>query len=127
MNRRKVFDNHFNELLYGNFIPNSSVLIRRRVFDKIGLINITDNLRGIEDYEFWLRIAHKCKLEYIDLPLIQYRVHANNITFSRSFETARAISVVNHIKKSINIPKAMLIRTMAVQYSKYWIYRLIDR
>jgi glycosyltransferase involved in cell wall biosynthesis len=127
LNRRKVFNNHFNELLYGNFIPNSSVLIRRTVFDKIGLINTTDNLRGIEDYEFWLRIAHKCKLEYIDLPLIQYRVHANNITFSRSFETARAIIVVNHIKKSTNIPKALLIRIIAVQYSKYLIYKLIDR
>jgi teichuronic acid biosynthesis glycosyltransferase TuaG len=127
LNRRKVFDNHFNELLYGNFIPNSSVLIRRTVFDKIGLINFSYNFRGIEDYEYWLRIAYKCKLKYIDLPLIQYRVHTNNITYSRSFETARAISVINHIKKSTNIPKMLFARIMAIQYFKYLIYRLINR
>ncbi len=127
LNRRKVFDNHFSELLYGNFIPNSSVLIRKTVFDRVGLINVLDIFRGIEDYEFWLRVAHQCKLVYIDLPLIQYRVHSNNITYSRSLETARAIKVVNYVNKSIHIPKALLIRTMAIQYSKYWVYRLIGR
>ncbi len=127
LNRRKVFDNHFNELLYGNFIPNSSVLIRRTVFDKIGLINISDEFRGIEDYEFWFRIARNCKLEYIDLPLIQYRVHADNITYSRSFETRRAIRVINHIKKFNTIPNTLLIRVIIFQYIKYWIYRLIEK
>jgi glycosyltransferase involved in cell wall biosynthesis len=127
LNRRKVINGHFNELLYGNFIPNSSVLIKKDVFDRIGLINTANVFRGIEDYEFWLRLSYNCSLLYIDSPLIQYRVHSSNITYSRSYETARAINVIKHLNKLLNIPKWLLLKVLIIQYSKYWIYRLIRR
>ena len=127
LNRRKIHYDHFNKLLYGNFIPNSSVLIRKDVFEKVGLIDTTEVFRGIEDYEFWLRLSYRCSLLYIDYPLIQYRVHSNNITYSRSMETARAIIVIKHINKLLIIPKILLFKVLIVQYSKYLIYRFIWR
>jgi teichuronic acid biosynthesis glycosyltransferase TuaG len=127
LNRRKVFRNHFRELLYGNFIPNSSVLIKKTILDKVGLINVSDIFRGIEDYEFWLRLAYHGNLLYIDQPLIKYRVHSSNITYSRSLETARAIKVVKHVSGIINISRILLIKTIFIQYIKYCIYKLIGR
>jgi len=127
LNRRKVFHNHFRELLYGNFIPNSSVLIKKVIFDKVGLINVSDIFRGIEDYEFWLRLSYQGKLLYIDQPLIRYRVHSSNITYSRSLETARAIKVLKHVSGLINIPRILLMKTMFIQYIKYYVYRLMGR
>lgn len=124
LNRRKIFSNHFYELLKGNVIPNSSVLIRRRVFDSVGFINTDPMFRGIEDYEFWLRIAHDFPMLYIDQPLIKYRVHSNNITFSRSLETKRAIGVVRHVGRLFGISYGLL-PTLIVQYAKYWTYKLL--
>ncbi|MBK9161531.1 MAG: glycosyltransferase [Nitrosomonadales bacterium] len=124
LNRRKIFNNHFYELLKGNVIPNSSVLIRRSVFDRVGFINTDPVWRGIEDYEFWLRVAHEFPLLYIDQPLIQYRVHSNNITFSRSLETRRAIGVVRHVGRLFGISYGLL-PTLVIQYAKYWTYKLL--
>jgi glycosyltransferase involved in cell wall biosynthesis len=124
LNRRKIFSNHFYELLKGNVIPNSSVLIRRSVFDSVGFINTDPMFRGIEDYEFWLRIAHDFPMLYVDQPLIKYRVHSNNITFSRSLETMRAIGVVRHVGRIFGISYGLL-PTLIVQYAKYWTYKLL--
>lgn len=125
LNRRRIFSNHFNQLLRGNFIPNSSVLIRKSVFDRVGMINTDSTFRGIEDYEFWLRVSHEFIMLYIDQPLIQYRVHTNNITFSRSLETGRAIGVVHHINKKIGISRMLLFKTLSIQYAKYWAYKAL--
>jgi glycosyltransferase involved in cell wall biosynthesis len=126
LNRRKIFSNHFHELLKGNAIPNSSVLIRRDIFGSVGFINTDPLFRGIEDYEFWLRIAHDFPMLYIDQPLIKYRVHSNNITFSRSLETKRAIGVVRHIGRLFGISSGLL-PTLIVQYAKYWTYKLLKK
>jgi glycosyltransferase involved in cell wall biosynthesis len=125
LNRRKIFKNHFQQLLYGNFIPNSSVLIRKTIISTAGMINTNTIFRGIEDYEYWLRLSHAFQIEYIDEPLIQYRVHNSNITYSRSLETERAIKVIKHINNNLEVPHMLFIKTLFFQYAKYWIYKLL--
>ncbi len=70
--------NVFNELLYTNFIPTSTVMVRSEVFDDVGLFN--PMLRISQDYDLWIRIAETCPIDFIDQPLAKYRLHCEGIS-----------------------------------------------
>ena len=77
--KKVVKANHFRTLLYGNFIANSSVVVRRSVLEDVGPFNTDAFLHGAEDYEMWLRIAHRYPLVGLDECLITYRIHGKNL------------------------------------------------
>ncbi len=69
----------FCYLLLGDHIPNSTVMIRRECVDKIGLLNESRELVAVEDYEYWLRLAHSFPIKGIAKQMAFYRVHGNNL------------------------------------------------
>lgn len=44
-------------LINGNAIPNSSVVFKSDIIRKVGLIAEEPELKGVEDFDFWLRIS----------------------------------------------------------------------
>lgn len=75
--------NILKHLIKGNFIPTSSVVMRRSIF---GIIDgFADNSRfyTVEDYEFWLRVATITKFDYVSDSLVKYRVHKDQLSGSR--------------------------------------------
>ena len=68
----------FEELFKKNRIAVLTVLIRKTIFEEIGLFN--EQLSGVDDYDMWLRIAFKYPIKYIDLSLACYRFHDNNVS-----------------------------------------------
>jgi glycosyltransferase involved in cell wall biosynthesis len=64
------------DLLKENFLNTNNVLIRRDVFNTLGMFDI--NIVFSEDYEMWLRIAEKYMIGYVDLILTKYRLHSTN-------------------------------------------------
>lgn len=44
-------------LVRGNAIPNSSVVFKRTIMDQIGFISEDNELKGVEDFDYWLKIA----------------------------------------------------------------------
>lgn len=70
----------FPGLLYENFIPILTVLMRRVIFETNGPLNEDPCIRGAEDYEYWLRAALKFDFGYIDEPLALYRVHGECVS-----------------------------------------------
>jgi glycosyltransferase involved in cell wall biosynthesis len=125
MNRRKVLEGHFIQLLRGNFFPNSSVLIRRSVFQKIGMLTEDPTLR--EDFEMWLRISKVYRLMGIEKSLIRYRVHATNAAGNRAAETLRAIRTVKSIAMKMQIPRYIIWPNLAFQFIKYFLYLVTRR
>jgi glycosyltransferase involved in cell wall biosynthesis len=65
-------------LLRGNFITNSSAMIRRSCVDKVGYFN--ENLRGSDDYDMWVRIAEHYGIYYLKKVLIKKRLHNSNFS-----------------------------------------------
>jgi glycosyltransferase involved in cell wall biosynthesis len=65
----------FDWLLTGNFITGSGsmVLIRRKVFDDVGLFR--EDFKIGEDWEMWLRIARKYEIDFVPDYLAAIRVH----------------------------------------------------
>lgn len=67
-----------NNLLVENSIGTSSVVLKKEIFHELGGFN-TD-LRALQDWDLWLRIAEKYQACYIDQPLVYYRVHTSSVS-----------------------------------------------
>jgi len=73
----------YRNLLSANFIPTSSVVIRRSVLDRTGpfLEQIgPSRLWYCDDYELWLRIAKICEIDFINPNLVRHRIHPNQLS-----------------------------------------------
>lgn len=64
----KVETNIFEASLSHCIIAPSSVLMHKSLFDSVGLFD--ESLEVCEDYDLWLRIAHKHKIGLVDKKLI---------------------------------------------------------
>ena len=122
MNRRVICMPQFIGLLQGNFIPNSSVLIKKSVFDELGLLNESAELR--EDYEMWLRVSKNYKIVSTQQSLVRYRLHRSNIAGSKIAETKRAIRTLQSLVRSLDIPFYLYFPNLLVHYLKLFFYSI---
>lgn len=68
-------------LLSGNIIGNSSVVVRRSLLIKVGLIDTSKKMITSEDYNMHLKIAEiSNNFKYINKCLGTYRIHPDNIS-----------------------------------------------
>ena len=68
-------------LLFSNSILNSSVMITRDLFNKVGYLDENLSLRAIEDYQYWLRAYFKgLKFHFLKDKLVYYRFHSKRIS-----------------------------------------------
>jgi len=68
-----------HELCVRNWIGTAStVCLRRRCFDDVGLFD--EEMEFGEEYDMWIRIAHRFDFRYIDKVLVRYGVHSNRLS-----------------------------------------------
>lgn len=72
--RGKVLD----KLIERCFPQTSTLLIKREVFDQVGLFDV--NLPNCQDYDMLFRIAAKFDFEVVNQPLAKYRIHPTQIS-----------------------------------------------
>lgn len=73
---RGAVASHF---VWGNFVPTSTVVVRRRCFEESGLFAVTQPVSA--DYLKWFQIAARHELDYVDDgPVADYTVHAGGIS-----------------------------------------------
>jgi glycosyltransferase involved in cell wall biosynthesis len=65
-------------LLIRNFIGFGTTIVKRECFDRLG--GFKDNLRLGGDYDLWLRFSTQYEFNYIDRPLLYYRLWAGQIS-----------------------------------------------
>ena len=61
-----------------NWITTSSMLLRRRCFESVGLFD--ERMPSTSDYDLWIRISQEFRLGYIGDPLVNYYVHENGLS-----------------------------------------------
>jgi len=76
-NRVRVSGSVFPQLFMDCFIVGNSVLIRKECFNRLGYFD--ESLR-FGDYDMWLRIARRYKVDYVPKVLTAYRQHATQST-----------------------------------------------
>jgi glycosyltransferase involved in cell wall biosynthesis len=67
------------QLLDVNFVIVSSAVVRRELIDQAGGFREDVRLRGIEDYDLWLRVSAVSEVVYLPEALLQYREHAGSM------------------------------------------------
>jgi len=68
------------ELLKSNSVINSSVLVRRNLFEQIGPYPESPKVRGVEDYATWLRASTVTKLHGTSDCLVYYQVSPTSLS-----------------------------------------------
>lgn len=81
------------DLFKENRIAVLTVLIRKTIFDEIGLFN--EQLSGVDDYDMWLRVTLKYPIKYINQSLASYRFHDSNISKDSFKMTVLDLKTIN--------------------------------
>lgn len=68
-------------LLEANFVCASSVMIRRGVFERYGLLDPA--AAPSDDYDMWLRCMPDTRIAYVEEPLVEYALHDTNYSHDR--------------------------------------------
>jgi glycosyltransferase involved in cell wall biosynthesis len=66
-----------SRLILGNFICNSTAIIRRDILNEAGFFD--ESIFMPADWDLWLRLSEKARVGYLDTPLSKYRVTDNYI------------------------------------------------
>lgn len=66
------------ELLRNNLVVCSSVLVKRKVLEKIGGFSENKKMKAIEDYDLWLRISTDRKIYFLNKNLVFYNDDPKN-------------------------------------------------
>lgn len=87
----------------GNYIPTSTIMVRRTCLSKVGFFDNAFH-SGSEDFELWVRLARSYSVAYIAEPLVKYRVHNSSITSARRLaEIEKSNSII--IERILNDPE----------------------
>jgi glycosyltransferase involved in cell wall biosynthesis len=70
---KDIEGNLFWQLCETNFINNSSVILRKRCVDTVGLLD--ERLRYLQDWLYWICLARHFRFLSLDSILVEYRVH----------------------------------------------------
>ncbi|WP_150913228.1 glycosyltransferase family 2 protein [Marinobacter halotolerans] len=71
-------DTAFSVLLQKNFVGTSSVIIRKKAFERVGYFD--QSLKNLDDRDMWLRVARHYDVIYRDEPTYIYRSVATSIS-----------------------------------------------
>ena len=63
-----------------NMICNSSVMISRAAYASVGKIDESPEIRGTEDFDYWLRVARQFPVGFLSSAEVRYRVHGQGIS-----------------------------------------------
>lgn len=117
----------FEELWVKNVIFNSSVLLRRAVFEELGGFNEDRELISVEDYHFWLRVAASgwhirgCPQE------LAYYAKGTGIS-SHSERLLRAtVRNINLIGEQFRLPAPVLERRLLEVYESFGLIAVHER
>lgn len=114
----------YPHLLLDCFILTSTVLLRREVAEAVGTFDPA--LKRGEDYDYWLRVAQRYRIDKLDRLLTLYRIHAANSASKYPNENYELTVVKRHAPPRPDVPlRRALRRRMSALcfgygYGHYW-------
>lgn len=81
-----------NMVQYAGWISQPGSLMRRSVFERVGLLDITLDFQM--DLDYWLRAGLENKFGYLRTPLARFRAHSGSKSYKQTHIAARDIMTV---------------------------------
>jgi len=108
------------DLFFDNFIPFSSSIVRRECIERVG--GFDETLKMGIDWDLWLRISVHYLFQFVDEPLLIYRVgHTGQM--SKDLESRQACSDRIMVKFLVQNPGALTDKTIRDAY----VYTYLNR
>ena len=89
--RSSVFEN----LLKRNFITGNTALFRKGIFKEIGMYNLGYAIAA--EYDLFLRLARAHKVDFLDEPLAEYRLHGTNNSADTEKATKEIVAIFTNL------------------------------
>lgn len=107
-----VSGNVLAALLKVNFVITSSAITRRDLAESAAGFAEDARLRGVEDYELWLRIAATNGVVYLAEPLLSYRRHDESVgaAVPASRYWASVLAAITSLDALLDVQEASLLR-----------------
>jgi GT2 family glycosyltransferase len=93
----------FERLWKRNFIPCSTVIVRRRALQLAG--GFDESLPVAQDYDLWLRIARSYPIRFQAEVLCRYRVHAGAMSADRRSEAEALEAIYERLAERWRLPE----------------------
>jgi len=91
------------DLLRDNFIVTSTVLMRRDVFESTGGFSEAQELRALEDYDLWIRVAARTRIHFLSEPLAVYQKSSTSLSSMQNSEHWRGLEYLfEKLRVSLN-------------------------
>jgi hypothetical protein len=87
----------FEQCIRLDFLCASSVMLKRALFEKHGLLDAA--AVPADDYDMWLRCMPEARIGFVAEPLIEYLVHAGNYSRNEIRMVEKTISVLQKHRK----------------------------
>ena len=104
----------FSQMIMGNLVHTSTVLLRRERIEKVGLFNLDLKPCG-EDYEFHLRTCREGPVAFVDLSTVYYQIGLEDQLTRPEFKLAMACNflktiapVLSNERDSIHLPDRLI-------------------
>ena len=115
--------NAYRELIYSSFIACSACVVKKEVFEKIGLFN--PEFHYVEEWDLWLRIARIYDLALVDKRLTDIRVHDKNESRDIEKQYIEKIQLAKMIIERDPSHKSDCRRSMKISYVQFQISKLL--
>ena len=112
-----------NFLFPSSLIIQSTVMIKKTVFEQVGKFNEDKSIFGVEDFDLWLRVFPNFKGVYLNECLIYYRIHAS-ASGSVLVQANRALYYYENYLKNISMPEKYKKTNFAYIHYLYFLYYL---
>lgn len=110
----------FTMLWDANRIATSSVLIRKSAFDAIGGFDEDRSIMAVEDYNLWLRLAHRgARMRVIPEELLDYTPGPNNLSGQFSRMLRSELNNVEKIRVDCGLSDQQVQGKLATIYSEW--------
>jgi glycosyltransferase involved in cell wall biosynthesis len=87
--------NVLEQLFRQNFIPTSTVVVRKKKLEESGCFDVS--LSGCEDYDLWLRMAGALRIDFVSRVLAKYRLRADSSASDVPLQVKNLIKVKTKI------------------------------
>jgi glycosyltransferase involved in cell wall biosynthesis len=101
--RRPLHRGNVLEAMYrDNFVCFSSAMIRRACVEHVG--GFDERLGLAIDYDWWLRMARHYRFDYVDEPLVEYRVGHANLSRRVADRLDTALAIMTRFRRCYDRP-----------------------
>lgn len=95
------------ELVFGNTLPVSGILLRRDWLSRVG--DFDETLRACEDWDMWLRLAAAgCDFAWVERAVVAYRIHGGQMTQDAERMRTAMLNVLSKFFSRVDIPSDLL-------------------